>query len=161
MLPWLVVALPIAFVITWYPAWHVTLWIDNGTHDRVTVRGNDHELASVAAGSHVETSIPRGAIHITTSAGDNVDIDSRVTTGSWVLNVGRAHCYEWQTFGYAKNENALYFGREAKRYDERLFNVTASWFFRPPPATIAVRKERAIAALPEERAALQIVGCER
>lgn len=160
-LPLIGAALPIAAVIYWYPQWHVTLWIDNGTQAQVTVTGNGHELASVGADSRTDISIPRGDMRITTSAGDDATIDARVTTGAWVLNVGRVHCYEFQVFGYAESEKALFFGGESRLYDESLFNVEATWFFRPPPDSITVRKDRALPGLAERRSALQIVPCHR
>jgi hypothetical protein len=159
VLPFVGAALPIIFVVWWYSHWHVTLWIDNGTQQSVVVHGDGHELASLAAGERVEVSIPRGAIHLTSSANDDVTIDERIKDGAWVLNVGGAHCYEWQRFGYAESENALFFGGEPRRYQEILFNVSANWFFEPPPKSITVEKDRTMPNVAQTRAALQIVPC--
>jgi hypothetical protein len=162
VLPWLGALLPVLFAMYWYADWHVKLWIDNGTERGVVIYGDGHALAEVAAGDKARVTIPRGAVHLTSSAGDDATIDARVTGGDWLLNVGGAHCYELQTYGYGESESTLFFATEPQRYQERLFNVAATWYFEPPPKTITITKDPAtppLRGLPHYRSALQIVPC--
>jgi hypothetical protein len=161
ILPLIGALLPLAFGMWWYDQWHTTMWIDNGTHQHVVVRGNGHELASLDAGERIEVTIPRDTIHLTSTANDDVTIEEH-TNGTWVLNVGGAHCYEYQSFAYGENEFTLFFATEPRRYQETLFDVAANWFFQPPPKTITISKHPSLpsfGAVPHYRGALQIVPC--
>jgi hypothetical protein len=161
-LPFIGALLPLVFAMWWHDQWHTSMWIDNGTQQHVVVHGDGHELASLDAGERIEVTIPRNAIHITSTANDDVTIDERITAGTWVLNVGGAHCYEYQSFAYGESESTLFLGTEPQRYHERLFNVPATWFFQPPPKTITIRKDSSslpVRGLPHYRGALQIVPC--
>jgi hypothetical protein len=86
--------------------------------------------------------VPRGRLHLSTTAGDAVDLDPKRDEPTWVLNVGHAHCYELRSYSYSAPgaHSSMYFGGVSEPHRDLLFAVEADWFFEAPPSSILVDK---------------------
>lgn len=160
VLPFIACVVPIVFAFELFPQWHFTLWIDNGMAREVAVRADDHVVAAVSAGQQLRVTVPRTVRHLEATDDEDVSLGAE-PSGTWVLNVGRAHCYERRGYGYSESGKGFFIAPRVEHLADHLFEVEASWFFQAPPNTIRSESTPVVATLPEIHFALEIVSCAR